>query len=321
MKRESAACYRAPNERLGKKGFWFTVSRNRILLLMLIPAFIYFLINSYIPMVGIYYAFTKYNFRGGLFGSPFVGLENFEYLFKSGTLLNLTKNTILYNIVFIVVGNALQIFVAILISRMVGKVYKKITQSLMFLPYFVSSVILGVLVYNLFNYEHGFFNSILAGFGIEPVDVYNTPGYWPFIITAFYVWKGLGYGMVIYLASILGISNDLYEAATIDGATVFQQIRHITLPLLKPTFITLFLFSLGSIMRGQFDLFYQLIGNNGVLYATTDIIDTYVYRSLISYFDVGLGTAAGVYQSVFGFILIVVVNAVVKRINEDYALF
>ena len=309
------------SENRKKHGFLHELKKNRVWFLMLLPAFAFFLVNSYIPMVGIYYAFTKFNFRGGLFGSPFVGMENFKYLWKSGTLLMTTRNTILYNIVFIVLGNFLQILVAVLISRMITRRYKKVMQSLMFLPYFVSAVILGVLAYNVFNYEHGLLNGILNAIGMEPLDVYNKPSYWPVIITLFYLWKELGYGMVIYLAAIMGISEEYYEAAQMDGANIFQQIRYITIPLLQPTFVTLFLFSLGSIMHGQFDLFYQLVGNNGVLFSTTDIIDTYVYRTLTAYFDVGMGTAAGVYQSVFGFLLIMIVNAVVKHVNEEYALF
>lgn len=309
------------NTAVKKKGILYEFKKNKVLFLMLIPTLVFFIVNDYIPMVGIYYAFTKYDFRGGLFGSKFVGLQNFEYLFKSGTLIAITRNTVLYNIVFIVVGNFMEILVAILVSRMVTNRYKKTLQSLTFLPYFVSSVILGVLVYNFFNFDHGLFNAVRTQFGIGKMDVYNTPGSWPIIITLFYIWKNLGYGMVVYLASVMGISNEYYEAAEIDGANVFKQIRYITLPLLKPTFIILFLFALGSIMHGQFDLFYQLVGNNGVLFKTTDIIDTYVYRSLISYFDVGLSTAAGVYQSVFGLILIMIVNTVVRRVNDEYALF
>ena len=304
-----------------KHGFLFELRKNWVMFLMLAPTFVFFMINSYVPMVGIYYAFTKYNFRGGLFGSPFVGMRNFEFLWRSGTLLTITKNTVLYNIVFIVLGNALQIVVAILISRMVTRRYKKTLQSVMLLPHFVSTVILGVLVYNLLGYEHGLINGIVTSMGNKPLDFYNKSAYWPFIITAFYLWKSLGYGMIIYLAAITGISNEYYEAAQLDGANVFQQIRHITLPLLKPTFITLLLFALGGILHGQFDLFYQLVGNNGMLFNATDIIDTYVYRSLTSNFDVGLGTAAGLYQSVFGFLLILTVNWIVKRINDEYALF
>lgn len=288
---------------------------------MLTPTLLFFLINNYFPMIGIYYAFTKFDFKGGLFGSPFIGLGNFDFLFKSNVLLNLTKNTMLYNLAFIFVGNILQVITAILLSELIGKGFRKTTQTLMFLPYFVSYVILSVLVYNLFNYEYGFVNTVLKSISIEPYDFYNNPTIWPFLILAFYLWKQLGYGTVIYLATILGISKDFYEAAEIDGANIFQSIRHITLPLLKPTFIILILFALGGIMRGQFELFYQMVGTNGVLYSVSDIIDTYVYRSLVSDFDIGMGTAAGLYQSVFGFVLIMTVNFIIKRKNPDYALF
>lgn len=304
-----------------KNGLLYEVRKNWVLFVMLIPAASFFIINNYIPMAGIYYAFTKYSYTGGLFGSPFIGLKNFEFLFKSNILFNITKNTIVYNFIFIVLGNAIEIFVAILLSKLIGNVFRKVTQTLMFLPYFVSYVILGVLVYNLFNYEMGFVNTFLKSIHMSPVDVYNSPGLWKFLIPAFYLWKWVGYGTVIYLAAILGISEDYYEAAEIDGANIFQQIRYITLPLLKPTLIILILFALGSIMKGQFELFYQMIGNNGNLYNATDIIDTYVYRSLVSDFDIGIGAAGGLYQSVFGFLLIMVVNFFVKRKNPEYALF
>ena len=288
---------------------------------MLMPTLIFFLINSYFPMVGIYYAFTSYDFEGGLFGSPFVGLDNFKFLYQSGALWKLTINTIGYNIVFIVLGNVLAIAIAILISEIRGKLFKKFTQSIMFLPYFMSFVLLSVLTYNMFNFESGFFNQVLKSLGIAPVDIYNTPWVWPILITVFYIWKNLGYSMIIYLASIMGISDEYYEAAKIDGANIIQRIWHITVPMLKPTFVILLLFALGSIMKGQFDLFYQLVGNNGLLFNVTDIIDTYVYRSLKVNFDIGMATAAGLYQSLFGFVLIMSVNAIIKKINEDYALF
>ena len=190
------------------------------------------------------------------------------------------------------------------------------------MPYFVSFVILKVLVYNMFEYEMGLVNNIVTSFGGERIDFYNTPSYWPFLITAFYIWKNIGYGMVVYLATIMGIDSELYEAAKVDGANIFQQIWYITVPLIKPTFIILLLYALGGIMKGQFELFYQLIGNNGVLYNITDILDTYVYRiTMTQPLSIGLGTAAGLYQSVFGFIIIVLTNFFVKRKNPEYALF
>ncbi|MBY9081397.1 sugar ABC transporter permease [Paenibacillus sp. HN-1] len=288
---------------------------------MLLPTILFFLVFNYFPMVGIYYAFTQYDFNTSLFNAKFIGLQNFEFLWKSGTLLKLTLNTIGYNVAFIVLGHVLAIAVAILLSELRGKWFKKITQSVMFLPYFVSFVILSVIVYNIFNYDNGFFNTLLTSLGAEPVDVYNKPWVWIFLIILFFLWKNLGYNMVIYLATITGISDEYYEAAKIDGANIFQRIWYITVPMLKSTFIVLLLFALGSIMKGQFDLFYQLIGNNGVLYNTTDILDTYVYRSLKVTFDMGMATAAGLYQSLFGFVLIMTVNYIIRKINDDYALF
>lgn len=306
---------------LKKKGFLYEIVKNKILYIMVIPAIVFFILNSYAPMFGIYLAFTRYDFRGGIFGSPFIGLENFRYLFESGSLWMITRNTLLYNTVFIFVGNGLQIFFAILLAGIPGRIFKKTTQSIMFLPYFISYVIIGAFVYNILNYERGALNTILMSLGLERFDAYNTPFFWPFALVFFYLWNMLGYGTVIYLAAILGISDEYYEAAEIDGANVFQQIKSITLPLLKPTFITLLLLSIGSILRGQFQLFYNIIGSNGVLYPVTDIIDTYVYRSVTTTFDIGMGSAAGLYQSAFGFALIMIVNTIIKKINEDYALF
>ncbi len=302
-------------------GLWKELKKNWVLFLMLVPAFIYFLINNYLPMIGVYYAFTNFNFRDGLWASPFVGLRNFEYLVKAD-LFRLTRNTVLYNIVFIALGNILPIIFAIFVSQVNIKWFKKTSQTLMFMPYFVSFVILKVIVYNVFEYEYGVINNLITSLGGEKIDFYNTPSYWPLLITIFYIWKNIGYNMVVYLATIMGIDAELYDAAKVDGANIFQQIRYITLPQLKPTFIILLLYALGSIMKGQFELFYQMVGNNGVLYNITDIIDTYVYRIATTQpLNIGLGTAAGLYQSVFGFILIVVVNWLVKRKNPEYALF
>ncbi|MGN1249593.1 MAG: ABC transporter permease subunit, partial [Candidatus Spyradocola sp.] len=191
-----------------------------------------------------------------------------------------------------------------------------------FMPYFVSFVILKVIVYNVFEYQYGLVNSMLASMGMDRMDFYNTPKYWPFFITAFYLWKNLGYGMVVYLATIMGISDEYYDAAKVDGANVFQQIWYITVPLLKPTFIILLLYALGGIMKGQFELFYQTVGNNGVLYDVTDILDTYVYRVTTTQpLSMGLSAAAGLYQSVFGLVIVVLTNFFIKRGNPEYALF
>ncbi|MDF2803050.1 MAG: sugar transporter permease [Anaerocolumna sp.] len=307
--------------RYKEMGFIKELRKNWVLFVLLLPAIIYFVVNSYIPMAGVYFAFEKFNFRDGLWTSPFVMFDNFEYIWKAD-LPKLVKNTVLYNLVFIVLGHIFKIFTAILISQVSHRLFKRLNQTLIFMPHFVSYVLLNVIVYNLLTYETGAINTFLTSIGLERIDFYNTPAYWPFIIVFFELWKGVGYGSVVYLAAILGIDRTYYEAAEVDGANVFQQIRYITLPLIKTTFIILVLFSLGNIMRGHFDLFYQTVGNNGLLYNYTDIFDTYVYRLTMSNpLNNGLGTAAGLFQSIFGFVTIVITNFIVKRKNEDYALF
>ena len=308
----------------GIRNFAAEIRKNRILYVMTLPAIAFFALLSYIPMVGVYYAFTTYNFKAGLFRSPFVGLKNFEFLFSGGLdslIMRITTNTVLYNLIFILIGNSLQVLTAVVLSELTSKIFKRISQSFMFLPHFVSYVMVAVLAYNLFSYEYGVVNSVIKFFGFNAVNLYAIPKAWWIIIPMVYFWKTLGYGMVIYLAAIMGIDREMYEAAEIDGANIYQRIWHITLPNLKPTFVILLLFSLGSILRGQFDLFYQLVGRNGMLFSATDIIDTYVYRSLTQNFNIGLGTAAGLYQSLFGMITVLSVNFIVKKLNPDYSLF
>lgn len=289
--------------------------------LMILPTLAFFILFSYIPMAGIYFAFSRFDFQGGLFGSPFVGLDNFQFLFKSGILWDLTRNTILYNIAFLFFGNLMQIVCAIFFNDLRKKWFTKASQSIIFLPYFVSMVLVGVFAYNLFNIDNGFINTALKALGLPAYNFYIKAQAWPPIIVAINVWKGLGYGSIIYLSALTSIDPGYYEAARMDGATKWQQIRLITWPMLKPTLMVLIMFSLGGILKGQFELFYQLIGKNGMLYATTDILDTYVYRSLTVNFDIGMGSAAGVYQSVFGLVLVLGINMIVRKVNEEYALF
>ena len=303
------------------KSFTKELIRKRVLFLMIVPAIIFFLIFSYTPMLGIILAFKKYNYTAGIIDSPWVGFDNFLFLIRSGTLWRVTRNTILYNIGFLILDLVAQVSMAILLNEITKKTFKKLAQSMMFLPYFISAVLLASFIYNIFSYEQGVLNNLLESLGMNKFDAYNNPKSWIFILLFFHEWKGLGYGVVVYLATITGISSEFYEAARVDGATRIQQIKYITLPLLKPTMIIITLFSVGRIMRGQFELFYNIIGNNGVLYKMTDIIDTYVFRMTTTSFDPGMATAAGLYQSAFGFVLIIVVNTVVKRINPDYALF
>jgi putative aldouronate transport system permease protein len=288
---------------------------------MILPVIIYFIIFAYIPMPGAYIAFVDYNIGKGIFGSAFVGLKNFEFLFRSGDLLRITENTILYNLAFILLGNAFQIAFAIMISEVTNKIFRKVSQSIILLPYFISMVIVGFFAYNMFNFDYGFINSLLTHFGFPKHEFYMDQGIWKYIIVFFKIWSGTGYGMIIYLASIAGIDHDVYEAAALDGASPIQKIRFITLPMLKPTMILLILFGLGGILKGSFDLFYNLVGTNSVLYPQTDIIDTFVFRSLVGQFNFSQGAAVGFYQSLFGLILVLVVNAIVKKVEPDSALF
>ncbi len=297
------------------------IKRKRILFLMLLPTLLYFIIFHYIPMPGAYVAFVDYSLKKGIFGSQFIGLKNFEFLVKTGALWSITRNTLLYNLAFLAIGNMVQIILAVMLSELGSKWFKKISQSIILLPYFISMVIVGFFAYNLFNYSHGFINSLLHSLGMEGHDFYSDQGIWKYIIVAFKVWSGTGYGMIVYLASITGISTEIYEAASIDGAKLSHRIRYITLPLLKPTAVLLFLFGLGGILKGSFDLFYNLIGNNSVLYSQTDIIDTYVFRSLMGQFNFSLSASVGFYQSLFGLFFVLAVNFIVKKLEPDNALF
>lgn len=295
--------------------------RSRALLVMCLPAIIFFLVFSYGPLPGSWIAFTNYNFRDGIFGSEFVGLKNFEFLVKSGQLWLLTRNTLLYNLAFIVIGNVLQIALAIMLNEVRQKYFKKVSQAVMFLPYFISVVLIGVIAFNLLNFDTGAVNTLIEATGGDPVKIYSTAGLWPFIIVLFHLWQSTGYGSIVYFAAIMGIDNTMFEASAIDGASAWQRIRYIILPSLKPTFIILLLFSLGGIMRGNFGLFWNLIGNNSALFASTDIIETSVYRMIMSQNNFTASTAVGLYQSLFGFALVMVCNWIVRRINSDYALF
>lgn len=228
--------------------FMEKVVRNRVLLLMCLPAVIFFFMFSYMPLPGIYVAFVKYNYRDGIFGSKFIGLDNFKFLATSGQLWTLTKNTILYNLAFIILGNLLAVFVAILLNEMRSKWFKKVSQTILFLPYFISQVLVGLLVFNLLNYDTGFVNGILTNLGLERWQPYSDPNVWPVLMVVIYLWQQTGYNSVVYFASIMGIDGEMMEAAKVDGANGFQRIRYIILPSLKPTIVILLLFALGGIM-------------------------------------------------------------------------
>ena len=304
-----------------RPSFFKLVAQNKALLLMCVPAIVFFFVFSYMPMPGAYIAFTNFNYNAGIWKSPFIGLQNFKFLFTSGQLTLLLRNTILYNVAFIVLGNVLQLAFAILLNEVRCKLYKKVSQSLMFLPYFISDVLVSLLVYNMLNYDYGFISNLVRSMGGDMPKVYQMASAWPAIIILVNLWKGTGYGTVVYFAAITGMDTSMMEAAEIDGANGYQRIWYITLPTLKPTVVILFLFAIGGILKGNFGLFYNLVGNNSMLFNTTDIIETYVYRSMMNSFNFSQSSAVGLFQSVVGFFIVLTANAIVKKFEADYALF
>ena len=310
-----------PNLRKRKHGFLFNLKKHWLLFIMLIPAIAYVLVFSYAPMTGLVLAFKRYQFRGGIYFSPWNGLQNFEALLISGKLGMATRNTLLYNIAFIALGVVFEMGSAILLNEIVFKRFKKVSQTLMFLPYFISWVVVSAIVYNVFNYERGVVNHVLTALGGDAFDLYNTPGAWPILLVLLKLWKQTGYGSVVYLAAITGLDQEMFEAATIDGANAWQKVRHITIPMLIPTIMILVLLGVGNIFRGDFGLFYQTVKSSAILQPVTEVIDTYVFKLLITDGNIGVSAAAGLYQSVLCFITINVCNYLVKRVQPDYALY
>lgn len=310
------------NVKVIKKPFLKKVKDNRVLLLMCLPAIVFFLVFFYCPLPGLYIAFTNFNYKKGIFASDFVGFDNFRFLIQSGSLMKLTRNTILYNLAFIVFGNLLQITIAILLNEVKNKFFKKVSQTLMFLPYFISAVLVGLLAFNILNYNYGFLNTIIKGFGGDPIKVYQTAKAWPIIIVIAQLWQQTGYGSIVYFAAICGIDAEMVEASQVDGANIIQKIRYIILPSLKPTAIILFLFAIGGIMKGNFGLFYNLVGSsNAALWPYTDIVETFVYRALMNNFNFAYASAVGLYQSIFGFAVVMISNWFVRKADKEYALF
>ncbi|MHC1750174.1 MAG: ABC transporter permease [Cellulosilyticaceae bacterium] len=301
------------------------LKRNKELLMLSIPGAIWFVIFAYLPMFGVVIAFKRYRVNGGfiksLMTSEWVGFDNFKFLFRSSDAWIIVRNTVAYNIVFIILGILLPICVALMLNELRNKKMTKIYQSSMFLPYFLSWVVVSYCLYAFLNPEKGYVNSVINSMGGEGISWYTEKGYWPYIIIFMSQWKGIGYNTVVYLASICGIDRTYYEAAMIDGATKWQQIKYITIPLLKPVIIILFILSVGRIFSADFGLFYQLPRNSGALYEVTNVIDTYVYRALTSMGELGMSSAAALFQSTVGFVLIMIANGIVKKVDNESALF
>lgn len=299
-----------------------SLKHNLKLLVFAVPGLLYLLINNYIPMAGIFIAFKNLDFGKGIFGSDWCGLQNFQFLFKTKDAWIMTRNTVLYNLVFIIAGTVGAIALAVLISEITSKIFSKIAMGAVILPNCISMVIVAYIAYAFLSSDSGLINnSILAKMGQSPVNWYMEASYWPVILVLVYIWKSVGYSSIVYVAAIAGIDKGIYEAAKIDGAGKMRQIFSITIPMLKPTIIMMTLLSIGRIMSSDFGLFYQVPMNSGALYSTTQTIDTYVYRALMQMQDFGMSSAAGLYQSVVGFLLVLVCNYAVKKISPDDSLF
>ena len=289
---------------------------------MMLPGILYLLINNYAPMFGLVIAFKRIDWNKGILGSDWAGFNNFRYLFTSSEAWTMTRNTVLYNLAFIIIGTVAAVAVAILLNEITSRFSSRLYQTLILLPYMISWVIVSYLVFAFLSADTGMVNQgILSPLGKEPIVWYQEKKYWPFILVFVHLWKSVGFSMVIYLSSIVGISRDYYEAARIDGARKWKQIRYITLPLLKPTVITLLIMNIGSIFYSDFGLFYQVPRNAGALFDVTQTIDTYVYNALMQQGNISLSAAAVFYQSIVGFVLVVAANAVVRRYSRESALF
>lgn len=292
------------------------------LYLMMVPGALYLFINNYIPMFGLVIAFKSVDFQKGIWNSPWCGLANFKFLFQTKDAWVITRNTLLYNLCFILLNTFIGILFAIFICDIAWKAGKKIYQSAILFPYLMSWVIVGYIIYALFSMQYGVVNkSILPALGMDQIMWYNEPKYWPAILIITNTWKGIGYGCLIYISSINGIEASYFEAAELDGANKLQQIWNITIPEILPSVITLTLLSIGRIFYSDFGLFFQVPRDSGLLYSVTDTIDTYVYRGLMKIGNVGMSSAVGFYQSIVGFILVMLSNWIVGKISPENALF
>lgn len=300
-----------------------SIKRYIPLYIMALPAMLLLFLFAYMPMAGLVIAFKEYEFSGGIFGSPWINpwYKNFEILFNNQSAFAAIRNTLVLNTLFIVFGTAFALALALAFNEMRSQGLKKVTQSLSFLPYFISTVVVGIFVTILLGYETGSVNGILQGLGMEKIAFYMDAKYWPTIMVIVSIWKGAGYSAIVYLAAITGIDTTLYEAAEIDGAGRAKQVWHITLPLLRPTIIVLTIMSIGRIMNSDFGLFYNVTGDMPTLYPTVDVIDTYIYRSLRRMGDIGISSATGFFQSVVGFTLVLISNKVADKIDKGSALF
>ena len=292
------------------------------LYIMALPTIIFLLMFCYAPMFGLVMAFQDFKVDLGFFGSKFVGFQNFKFLFSSTDAWVITRNTVCYNLVFIVVNTSLAILMALMLSELHSRGLAKTLQTVYMLPYFLAWTVVAIVLSGFLDRGYGLVNKLIQAVGGKgKTDWYKERELWPWLFVALNAWKGVGYSTVLYLAVISGISNDYYEAAVLDGATKVQQARYITLPHLRTVMCITLIMSLGGIFRGDFGLFYSVTKDNGRLYPVSDVIDTYIYRSLTTMSNAGMTAAAGFYQSVVGFLTLMLANWVVTKIDADSAMF
>lgn len=309
-------------KQLSAKKKHFIEKDDRALYVMALPTVIFLIIFAYMPMIGLVMAFQDYNVNLGMFGSKFVGFANFKYLFTTTDAWIITRNTVCYNLVFMVVNNCLAMAMAMLLSELTARRYAKVLQTIYMLPYFLSWTVVAIVVTAFLDRDKGLVNQIIKAMGgAGKTNWYQQKSLWPLLLVGINAWKGVGYGTVLYLAVISGISHDFYEAAVLDGATKLQQAWYITLPQLRMVLCISIILAMGSIFRADFGLFYSVTQDSGRIYAVTDVIDTYIYRGLTKLANVGMSTAAGMYQSVVGLIMVLIANKVVTKIDPDSAMF
>jgi len=291
-----------------------------------LPTFIWYLIFSYLPMFGLIIAFKDFKVAGkgflrSLVKSDWVGLKNFEFLFATKDAYIIIRNTLVYNIIFIILGIVIPVTLAIMLNQLNNKRLAKFYQTSMFLPHFLSWVVVSYFVFSFLSSDKGLVNQILASRGKEPVQWYMEKKYWPFILIFMNSWKTMGYNMIVYLAAITGMDESYYEAALMDGASKWQQIKYITLPLLKPIVVIMFILAVGRIFNADFGLFYQVPKNSGALFDVTNVLDTYVYRALSGTGSIGMSSAAAFFQSVVGCLMIIASNMIIRKVDKESALF
>ncbi len=303
------------------KDFLHNTWKHRAHLVMCIPAVLVIFLFSYMPMAGLVMAFKKFNYSLGIWKSPWAGLENFKFLLvSSDTFMRITKNTLLYYLIFTIIGTILNIVIAIGIDQLVFKKVGKLFQSIMIVPVFISYAAVQFIVYAFLS-NNGMINGMIQNFGGEGVRWYTTAGYWTIILTIVKIWNSVGYGSVLYMSVLAGIDQEMYEAAQIDGANKWKQILNITLPSLVPMITIMILLSVGGIMRSETGLFYQVTRNSGILYSTTQVIDSYILNAILTTPDYGYTAATTFYQSIVGLLLILGANGIVRKAAPENALF